>query len=171
MHSFVLQVNAINYVLLPLLFRSLHTLFVSCVQCFLSLSLSLFRCCCCSCSHWTKHCLAAYNFTGFFSLCFFFHFFFFYSLVIVVSSPLYPYSVCGRGAHERILNGMENWNFMREHKFLIILLLSASTFFYPHTFIPWLCVCFRVWINRCYGSGSMCLFPMSLYSGYSVLMT
>lgn len=41
MHSFVLQVNAINYVLLPLLFRSLHTLFVSSVHnVFSSLSLS-----------------------------------------------------------------------------------------------------------------------------------
>ena len=53
---------------------------------------------------------------------------------------------------------------MREHKFLIILLLSDFTFFYPRTnivhiyshFYPFeVRVC--VWINRCYGSGSMCL--------------
>lgn len=34
-------------------------------------------------------------------------------------------------------NEVENWIFMREHKFLITLLLSVVTvLFYPHTFIP-----------------------------------
>lgn len=85
MHLFVLQVNAINYVLLPVLFRSLHTLFVSCIHCFLLLLLFLL-----AVNKTLFSCIISLVFFRVFSSSF-------NLLFVVVSSPLYTYSVCGRG--------------------------------------------------------------------------
>lgn len=54
--------------------------------------------------------------------------------------------------------------FMRKHKFLIILLLSAFTFFI-HTLLSLRCMVMRVCVCVCcYSSGSMCLLSLSLFS-------